>query len=49
VFSFAAPAGLGMTLVVGALFGEHWGVDETVPTVIGGVLLAAAHIRRLAT
>ena len=45
--SFLVPASLGMTLVVGALAGEHWGIDETLPTVIGGVLLAMAHIRRL--
>lgn len=44
---FLVPALLGMTFVCVALFAEGFGVDETTPTVIGGVLLAAAHTYRL--
>ncbi|MEO0871557.1 MAG: MerC domain-containing protein [Pseudomonadota bacterium] len=44
---FLVPAGLGAALVIGALFAEGFGVDETLPTVIGGVLIAIAHMRRL--
>lgn len=46
--SFLVPAICGLVLVTGALFAERLGVEETIPTVIGGVLLAVAHIRRLA-
>ena len=45
--SFVIPAGAGIALVVGGLFVEHIGVDVAIPTVIGGCLLAFAHIRRL--
>lgn len=45
--AFLIPAGLGMALIVGALFLEEFGVDETIPTVIGGLLIAFAHGRRL--
>ncbi|MEO0589366.1 MAG: MerC domain-containing protein [Pseudomonadota bacterium] len=44
---FLVPAGLGALLIIGALFAEGIGVDETLPTVIGGVLIAFAHLRRL--
>lgn len=44
---FLIPAGLGVTLVVGGLFAESFGFDETVPTVIGGCLIAFAHILRI--
>jgi len=44
---FLVPAGLGIVLVGGALFAEGFGVEETIPTLIGGILLSAAHIRRL--
>ena len=44
---FLAPVGLGAFLIIGALFAEGIGVDETLPTVIGGVLIAFAHLRRL--
>lgn len=47
VAGFLVPAGLGAALVVGGLFAESFGFDETVPTVIGGVLLAGAHLRRI--
>lgn len=45
--AFLVPAGLGGILIIGALFAENFGIDETAPTVIGGVLIAAAHLRRL--
>ncbi|WP_209348308.1 MerC domain-containing protein [Pontixanthobacter sp. CEM42] len=45
--SFLVPAVTGMILIIAALFGESFGIDETLPTVFGGILLATAHIRRL--
>lgn len=45
---FLAPAGIGAALVVGGLFAPAYGIEEAVPTVIGGVALAYAHWRRLA-
>ncbi len=44
---FLIPAGIGIAVIGGALFVERWGIDETLPTVIGGSLVAYAHIRRL--
>jgi hypothetical protein len=44
---FLVPALLGITFIAGALFAERFGVDETLPTVIGGIVLAAAHIFRI--
>ena len=44
---FLVPTCLGAVLIIGALFAEGFGVDETLPTVIGGVLIAIAHMRRL--
>ncbi|MEM6827548.1 MAG: MerC domain-containing protein [Pseudomonadota bacterium] len=44
---FLLPAFLGAALVIGGLFSEGFGIEETIPTVIGGVLLAGAHLRRL--
>jgi hypothetical protein len=44
---FLAPAGLGIAFLLGGLFAERFGADETVLTVIGGVLVAFAHIRRI--
>ena len=44
---FLIPVGVGALLVAGALFLEDFGVDETIPTVIGGLLIAFAHGRRL--
>ncbi|MEL7518737.1 MAG: MerC domain-containing protein, partial [Pseudomonadota bacterium] len=40
---FLIPAGLGASLVVFGLFAEQFGIEEAIPTVIGGVLLAFAH------
>ena len=45
--AFLAPAGIGAFLVVSGLFSESFGVDEALPTVIGGVLIAFAHLRRI--
>lgn len=45
--SFLVPATIGIALITSALFAESFGVDETPPTVIGGVLVAAAHIFRI--
>lgn len=44
---FLIPAGLGVTLVVGGLFAESLGFNETIPTVIGGCLIAFAHTLRI--
>ena len=46
-FGFLVPAGLGVALLMAGLFAEHFGADETVLTVMGGVLVAFAHIRRM--
>lgn len=45
--SFLVPASIGMVLIVGALLAEPFGFDETPPTVIGGIFLAAAHLFRI--
>lgn len=45
---FILPVSLGAGLVVFGLFAENFGIDEGIPTVIGGVLLVYAHWRRLA-
>ncbi|MEM7702827.1 MAG: MerC domain-containing protein [Pseudomonadota bacterium] len=45
---FLIPAGLGASFVVFGLFAEEFGVEEAIPTVVGGMLLAFAHWRRLA-
>ncbi|MEM1052107.1 MAG: MerC domain-containing protein [Pseudomonadota bacterium] len=44
---FLAPAGLGIAFLLAGLFAENFGADETVLTVIGGLLVAFAHIRRI--
>jgi len=44
---FLIPAGLGVALIVLGLFAEAVGIEEAIPTVIGGLLLAFAHWRRL--
>jgi len=41
--SFLAPAALGLVFITFAVFAENFGVEETPPTVIGGLLLAGAH------
>ena len=45
---FLVPAIIGASLVVSGLFAEGFGVDEALPTIVGGVMLAFAHWRRLA-
>ena len=47
VARFLVPATLGCALIVGGLFAENYGIEETIPTVIGGGLLIVAHVRRL--
>ncbi len=44
---FLVPAGSGAVLITSALFAEHFGFTETLPTIIGGGLLASAHIYRI--
>jgi len=44
---FLVPALLGITFLGGALLAEPFGVEETLPTVLGSLLLASAHIYRL--
>lgn len=44
---FLAPAGLGIAALIAGLFADQIGANETILTVIGGVLVAFAHIRRL--
>ncbi|MEM7690510.1 MAG: MerC domain-containing protein [Pseudomonadota bacterium] len=46
---FLLPAGIGASLVVFGLFAEAFGISEQIPTVLGGMMLAFAHWRRLAT
>lgn len=46
--AFLIPAGIGMALISFALFAEQANLDETPPTIIGGILIAFAHLRRLA-
>lgn len=45
--SFLLPASIGVVFITGALFAETFGVDETPLTLIGGVLIAAAHMYRI--
>lgn len=47
VAEFLIPVGVGGALVMGALFAEHFDVDETLPTIVGGILIASAHLRRI--
>ncbi len=44
---FVVPAISGLMLISGALLLDGTRIGETIPTVIGGVLLAAAHAGRL--
>jgi len=44
---FLVPAALGIIFLIGGLFAESINSDETILTVIGGVLVAFAHIRRI--
>lgn len=45
--TFLIPAILGLALITSGLFAESFGIGETLPTAIGGGLLASAHIYRL--
>ncbi len=45
--TFIVPAFIGICLISCALFAAHFGLDETLLTASGGVLLAVAHIYRL--
>lgn len=45
--AFLVPAGIGLVFIIFGVFAEHFGMDETPPTVFGGVLLASAHTYRL--
>ncbi|MEO0500683.1 MAG: MerC domain-containing protein [Pseudomonadota bacterium] len=45
--AFLIPALLGCAFLVAGLEHERIGIDERLATVIGGVLLATAHVRRL--
>lgn len=44
---FLAPAITGLALILGALLADGVGIDERLPTAIGGALLAFAHLGRL--
>ena len=44
---FLAPAGLGIAFLIAGLFADQLGADETILTVIGGLLVAFAHVRRI--
>ncbi|WP_108811853.1 MerC family mercury resistance protein [Sphingorhabdus sp. Alg231-15] len=45
--AFLVPAGFGGLFITGALFAEHFGMEDTLPTIIGGGLIASAHIYRI--
>lgn len=45
--SFVVPATAGISSLVFALAAEPLGFDETIPTLVGAALLAAAHFYRL--
>ncbi|MEP6091667.1 MAG: MerC domain-containing protein [Erythrobacter sp.] len=45
--SFVIPVGLGIGFLIAGLFAETIGASETILTVIGGLLVAFAHIRRM--
>lgn len=44
---FLIPAGLGISFLIAGLFADQLSASETILTVIGGLLVAFAHIRRL--
>lgn len=46
-FGFLVPAGLGIAFLLAGLLAQMLGADETVLTVVGGLLVAFAHIRRM--
>ncbi|WP_229954534.1 MerC domain-containing protein [Parasphingorhabdus litoris] len=45
--TFLIPASFGAILITSGLFAERFGFAETLPTIIGGVLIASAHIYRI--
>ena len=45
--TFLVPGILGSTLITVALFADPLGLDETLTTVAGAMLLSFAHLRRL--
>ncbi|AWW74491.1 hypothetical protein CD351_08640 [Erythrobacter sp. KY5] len=45
--TFLVPVLSGMAFIAGALLAEPFGIDATVPTLVGGLLMASAHIWRL--
>ncbi|MDY7098393.1 MAG: MerC domain-containing protein [Pseudomonadota bacterium] len=47
--SFVVPASAGILALIFALVAEPLGLDETIPTVAGAMLLAGAHFYRLFT
>ncbi|KWV92616.1 MerC domain-containing protein [Erythrobacter sp. YT30] len=47
VTSFLLPAGLGSAFIASAFFAEGFGIDETLPTLIGASLMGFAHLRRV--
>lgn len=44
---FLVPAGLGISFLIAGLFADQLGSSETLLTVIGGLLVAFAHVRRM--
>lgn len=44
---FLVPAGLGSLPIIFGIFAEQFGARETLPTILGGLLLAAAHLGRI--
>ncbi len=47
VAEFLVPAGIGCLLIAAALFAEQFGFGETLPTIVGGLLIASAHLHRM--
>lgn len=45
--AFLVPAIAGLSLITSALFADAIGLNETVMTVAGAILLSFAHLRRL--
>lgn len=44
---FLVPAGLGIVFLMAGLMADQLGADETALTVVGGLLVAFAHLRRI--
>jgi len=47
VARFLLPVGMGVALLIFGLFSERINLDEAIPTVIGGLLIAYAHLQRI--